>query len=103
MRAAGGVNVAPSVRARCQKGSFRRPVGEHNLQLAENQIPILAPRAPVTHDPLRRQIQHPAERIIIGKARFILRHLPKLAVQPFNNVRRVYDFPDLRRVFKKCA
>jgi len=30
-------------------------------------------------------------------------HLPELAVQSFDSVCRVYDFPDLQRVFKKCA
>ncbi len=36
-------------------------------------------------------MQHPAERIIVRKARLILRHLTKLAVQPLDNIRHVYD------------
>ena len=101
MRAACGVNAAPFVRAQFQQGSVRSPSGEHDLQLAENQVPILAPCVPVPADSLRCQIEHPAQRIVIGKARLVLRYLPELPVKPFDDVRRVYDFPNLGRVFKK--
>ena len=42
-----------------QGGSARFAVGEHDLQLAENHVPILAAGVPVLHDPLGCQIQHP--------------------------------------------
>ena len=37
-----------------------------------------------------------AHLIIVRKERLILGDLPKLAVQAFNGIRRVYDFLDLR-------
>ena len=83
------------------RGSARLAVGEHDLQLAEHHVPILAPGMPVLHDSLRGQVQHPPQRIIVGKRRLVLRNLPELAVQPLNDVRRVYDFPDLGRIFKE--
>ena len=52
-------------------------------------------------DPLGCQIQHPPQRIIVGEGRLVLRDLPELAVQTFDDVRRVYDFPNLGRVFKE--
>ena len=53
------------------------------------------------YDPLSRQIQHPPQRIVARKTGFVLGDLPELPVQAFDNVRCVYDFPNLRRVFKK--
>ena len=76
-------------------GSARLPVGEHDLQLAEHHVPILAPGMPMPDDPLGGQIQHPTQRIIIGERRLVLRDLTKLTVQALDDVRRVYDFPDL--------
>ena len=83
------------------RGSAYLSVGEHDLQLTENHVPILAPGVPVFHDPLGRQVQHPPQRIVIGKRGLIFCDLPELPVQTFDNVRRVYDFPNLRRIFKE--
>ena len=83
------------------RGSARLAVGEHDLQLTENHVPILAPGVPVLNDPLRCQIQHPTQGIVIGEQGLVLCDLPELPVQPFDNVRRVYDFPNLRRIFKE--
>ena len=85
------------------RGSAHGPVGEHKLQLTEHQVPVLAPGMPVLYNPLGGQIQHPAQGVIIGEGRLALGDLPELAVQPLNDVRRVYDFTNLRRVFKKGA
>ena len=85
------------------RGSARLPVGEHDLQLAEYHVPILAPGVPMPDDPLRCQIQHPTQRIVVGERGLVLRDLPELAVQALDDVRRVYDFPDLRRIFKERA
>ena len=49
-------------------GSADGPVGEHDLELAENQVPVLAPGMPVLDNPLRGQIEHPAQGIVVGKA-----------------------------------
>ena len=85
------------------KGSANRPISEHELQLAEHQIPVLASGVPVFHDLLSGQIEHPAQGIVISKAGFVFGGLPELAVKALNDVRRVYDFPNLRRVFIKGA
>ena len=81
--------------------SARAAVGEHDLQLTKDQIPILVSCMPVLHDALRSQIKHLAQGIVICKRRLVLCDLPELAVQPFDDIRRIYDFPNLRRVFEK--
>ena len=78
-------------------------VSEHNLQLAQNQVPVLAPGVPVLHDPLGRQIEHPTQGVIVGEGGLVLRHLTELPVEPFDDVRRVYDFPNLLGIFKERA
>ena len=75
-----GVNAVPPAREAYHRGSARRSIGEQNLQLAEHQIPILAPSMPVLHDPLGCQVQHPAQRIVIGEAGLVLGNLPELPV-----------------------
>ena len=40
---------------------------------------------------------------VISKRWLILRNLPELTVQDLNDVRRVYDFTNLQRIFKKRA
>ena len=58
---------------------------------------------PVLHDPLGRQVEHPAQRIVVGKGRFVFGDLPELAVQALDDVRRVYDLPNLHGVCEKGA
>ena len=65
------------------------PVREQNVQLAEDHVPIVAPGMPMLYHPLGRQIQHPAQWIVIGKRRLVLSNLPELTVQALNNIRRV--------------
>lgn len=103
MRGACGVNAVPAVGEFHGKDSVSSPSGEQNLQLAEHQIPILAPGAPMLLDALGGKIEHSAQGIVIGKAGLVLGDLPELAVEPLNDVRRVYDFPNLGRVFIKRA
>ena len=83
------------------RGSAYLPVGEHDLQLTEDHVPILAPGVPVLDDPLGCQVQHPPQGIVVGERGLVLCDLPELAVQALDNVRRVYDFPNLRRIFKE--
>ena len=78
-------------------------VGEHDLQLAEHQIPVLVSGVPVLHDALGGQIQHPAQGVVVREGWLVLRDLPELAVQALDDVRRVYDFPNLNGVFEECA
>ena len=58
---------------------------------------------PVLHDPLCGQVEHPAQRIVIGEAGLVFSDLPELAVEALDNIRRIYDFPDLGRVFIERA
>ena len=58
---------------------------------------------PVFHDALGGQIQHPAQGVVVREGRLILCDLPELAVQALDDVRRVYDFPNLNGVFKERA
>ena len=76
-------------------------VGEHDLQLAQHHVPILTPCVPMLDDPLGRQVQHPPQRIVVGERRLVFGDLPELPVQTLDDVRRVYDFPNLRRIFKE--
>ena len=85
------------------KGSTCSPVSKHDLELVEHQVPVLAPGFPVLHDALGGQIKHPAQRIVVDKAGLVLRDLPELAVKALDNIGRIYDFPDFRRVFIEGA
>ena len=93
---AGPVHGNPNARE-----SARHAVSEHDLQLPEHHVPILVPGVPVLNDPLGRQVQHPPQGNVIVERGLVLCDLPKLPVQTFNNVRRVYDFANLRRIFKE--
>ena len=86
-----------------QGESARCPVSEHDLQLTEDHIPVLAPGVPMFYNSLGCQVQHPTQRIVIGKRRLVLRDLTELTVQALDDVRRVYDFPNFRRIFKEGA
>ena len=79
------------------------PILEHELELAEHQIPVLAPGVPMLLDALCGQIEHPAQGIIVCKTGFVFCDLPELPVQPLNDIGRVYDFPDFWRIFVKGA
>ena len=69
-------------------GSACLPVGEHDLQLAEYHVPILAPGVPMLDDPLGCQIQHPTQRIVIGERRLVLGDLAELTVQALDDIRQ---------------
>ncbi len=86
-----------------EAGSADGSIGEHNLQLVEHQIPVWIPGAPTFRNALRGQIEHPAQRVVIGETGLVFRDLPELTVQPLDNVRRVYDLPNFQRIFKKGA
>ncbi len=79
-----------------EMGSADGSISEHNLQLAEHQVPVLIPGAPTLRDALRGQIEHPAQRVVVGEAGLVFRDLPELTVQALDNVRRVYDFPNFQ-------
>ena len=58
---------------------------------------------PVLHNPLGRQIEHPAQRVVVGEGRLVLRDLTELPIESLDDVRRVYDFPNLLGIFKERA
>ena len=47
------------------------------------------------------QIEHFAQGIVVGKAGLVLCELAELAVQALNDIRRVYDFPNLGGICEK--
>ena len=80
------------------RGSVCSVVREQDLQLAEDHIPVLAAGVPVLYDALRSRVKHLVQGIIIGEERLVFSDLSELAVQPLNDVRRVSDPADLRRI-----
>jgi hypothetical protein len=59
----------------------------------------LASGTPAFRDALGSQVKHPAQGIIVGKAGLVFRNLPELAVEAFDDIRRIYDFTNLGRIF----
>ena len=49
------------------------------------------------------QIEHPAQGIVVGEAGLVFRDLAELTVQALNDIRRVYDFPNLGGICEKGA
>ena len=47
------------------------------------------------------QVEHLAQGIIVGETGLIPGNLPELAVEAFDDVRRVYDFPNLSGICEK--
>jgi len=79
------------------------PVAKQNVQLADDLIPISTTGRPVFDNFCRRQIQHFAKGIIIGERRLVLGDPPKLPVEYFDNIGRIYDFPNLGWICKECG
>ena len=52
-------------------------------------------------DALCGQVKHPAQGIVVGKAGLVFRDLTELTVEALDDIGRVYDLPDLGRVFIK--
>ncbi len=71
------------------RGSVGNAFCKHKLQLAEHQVPVLTTGIPILLYPLGCEIEHPSQRIVIGKTRLVFGDLPELPVQSLNNVCRV--------------
>ena len=84
-------------------GSGGLAVLEHELELGQNHVPISTPGSPVFDNFSAGQIEHLAQGIIVGKAGLVFGDLTELAVEPLNDIGRVYDFPDLCGICEKCA
>ena len=76
-------------------GSGGLAVLEHELELGQNHVPISTSGGPVFDNFPAGQIEHFAQGIIVGKAGLVFCDLPELAVEPLNDIGRVYDFSDL--------
>ena len=61
-----------------------------------NHAPVLSPASPFLCDIDHGQIQHPAQGVVVREGGLVLCNLTELAVQALNDVRRVYDFPNLQ-------
>ena len=85
------------------RGSANCPVGEHDLELAEDHVPVQAPGMPVPDNPPGGQIEHPAQGIVVGKAGLVFGNLAELAVEALNDIGRIYDLPNFRGIFIKGA
>ena len=70
-----------------------RPFGTHSHSMVAGGLLVA----------LGGQIQHPAQGVVVREGRLVLRNLPELAVQALDDVRRVYDFPNLHGVFEERA
>lgn len=54
---------------------------------------------PALHNTLRGQIEHPAQGIIADKAGLVPGDLPELAIESLDDIGRIYDLTNLRRIF----
>ncbi len=64
-------------------------------QMVQYHFPFPVSLGPLFDNIIRRQIQHFTQAVVIREHRLCLRDFAELPVQPLNNVRRVYDFPNL--------
>ena len=76
---------------------------EHELELSQNQVPISTSGGPVFDNFPAGRVEHLAQGIIVGETGLILGDLPELAVETFDDIRRVYDFPNLSGICEKGA
>ena len=76
---------------------------EHELELSQNHVPISTSGGPVFDNFPAGQVEHLSQGIIAGKAGLVFRNLAELAVEALNDIGRVYDFPNLRRICEKGA
>ena len=74
------------------------PTAKQDIQLADDLIPISTTGSPVFDNFRRCQIQHFAQGIIIGKGRLVLGDPSELPIESFDDVCRIYDFPNLGRI-----
>lgn len=84
-------------------GSADHSILGQNLQLAERQIPVLITPFPVLHDPLRSQIQHPAQGITIGERGIVFGDLAKLAIESFDVRINALNYDLLIRILCKFS
>ena len=72
-------------------------------ELGQNHVPISTSGGPVLDNFPAGQIEHPAQGIVVGEAGLVFCDLAELTVQALNNIRRVYDFPNLGGICEKGA
>ena len=69
-------------------------VRKHQCKMIQNHIPIPEALGPLFGNVVGGQIQHFAQRIVVGKDALGLYHLAELPVKPFNNIGGIYTFPN---------
>ena len=84
-------------------GSGGLAILKHELELGQNHIPISTPGRPVLDNFPAGQVEHLAQRIVIGETGLVFGDLAELSVQALNDIGRVYDFPDLSGICEKGA
>ena len=95
--------VSPPGNAKGKPGSGSQAVLEHELELGQNHVPISTSGGPVPDNFPAGQIEHPAQGIVVGEAGLVFCDLAELTVQALNDIRRVYDFPNLGGICEKGA
>ena len=83
------------------RGSRGQAVPEHELELGQNHVPISTSGGPVLDNFPVGQVEHLAQGIVVGEARLVFCDLAELTAQALNNIRSVYDFPNLGWICEK--
>ena len=86
-----------------KSGSGGLAVLEHELELGQNHVPISTSASPVLDNFPAGQVEHLTQGIVVGEAGLVFCNLAELTVQTLNNIRRVYDFPNLGGICEKGA
>ena len=94
--------VSPPGNAKRKPCSGSQAVLEHELEQGQNHVPISTSGGPVLDNFPAGQIEHLAQGIVVGEAGLFF-DLAELTVQALNNIRRVYDFPNLGGICEKGA
>ena len=74
---------------------------KYELELNQNHISISASSGPVHDNFPADQVEHLSQGVIVGESGLVLGDLAELAVEALNDIGRVYDFPNLRRICEK--
>ena len=75
----------------------------HELELGQKHVPISTSGGPVLDNFPAGQVEHLTQGIVVGEAGLVFCDLAELTVQALNNIRRVYDFPNLDGICEKGA
>ena len=97
---AAGVNAGLSAGTFYSQGSANSTVGEHDLQLAEYQVPALASGTPAVCDALGGQVL--PSRKILGKKGKVWYH-KRYGIYRFKESREIRTQGDTQRILESCS